>query len=192
MRARSSASPRISVIAACVCRLMSPGISACSASSDPAARRGSDRAPARHGKHLMDTAAADGDGVMLQHRLRRIDRDDPARLHYLVYGVDSDKWVIAGNKKALPKQGFLWLSDSPYGLGLGFASGFASGLASGFGFGFRIFGGPTIFHGHATVRRQALDQLLALHLVVAELGHRDRLLRTPCLPRRSLSDRRPC
>ena len=73
--------------------------------------------------------------------------------------------------------------------GLGFRLRFRFGFRLRFRFGFRFrfrfrlrHHRADHFHRDAAVRGQAFDQLLALHLVLAELGYRDRLFRTFAFP----------
>src|SRR6185369_13831328 len=65
--------------------------------------------------------------------------------------------------------------------GLGFRLCFRFGFRFGFRFR-RRHDRADHFHRDAAVRGQAFDQLLALHLVLAELGYGDRLFRAFAFP----------
>ena len=188
MSGRSSASPLISAIAAWVWRLTRPGIRTCSPSVD--VRGAAIAAPYRRSREdVADASATDDDGVIGEDLPRRVYGNHPPSVDHCVHVFRHS--TAPGIKKALPKQGFQ--INAPRTYGFGFGSGFGFGLRAGLRLRLRLrlrlglrlgqrLGAAHDFNRYPTVRRQTLDQLLALHLVVAELGHRDRLLERLAFP----------
>ena len=84
IRGRSSESPRISDIAACVCALTSPGMRTwrTERKADPRDEPG---VGLGRGQDRVDPPVADGDGMALENHAGRLDRHDPARFDQ---GVD--------------------------------------------------------------------------------------------------------